>query len=233
VAEAMTPRTDVQAIEQDETIAKAVTIAVESGYSRYPVYRERIDDVVGMFYAKDALRLGQTGPDGNPAISSAAPVRKVMRAPLFVPENTGVIELLEQFKAGKVQMAVVLDEYGGTAGIITIEDILEEIVGDINDEYDADDEEAPVKVVEEGRVVEVSARERVEDVNECLGIELPEDGDYDTIAGFVFSELGRIPKVGESFACHGAEFRILSGDDRSLGRMRVVALESQDSAVER
>ena len=105
-----------------------------------------------------------------------------------------------------------------------------QIVGDISDEYDSE-EEASVKVVEEGRVVEVSARERVEDVNECLGIDLPEDGDYDTIAGFVFAELGRIPKVGETFHCHGAEFRILSGDDRRLGRLRVIALESQDSAA--
>jgi len=231
VGEAMTPRTDIVSIEDCTPLHEAVAIALRSGHSRYPVYRERIDDVVGVFYAKDALRVGQPPEEGQPAIDANTPVREMMRKPLFVPHNMGVVELLEQFKCGKVQLAVVSDEYGGTAGLISIEDILEEIVGDINDEYDADDDDTPT-VIEEGRILELSARERVEEVNVRLGTDLPEEGDYDTIAGFVFSELGRIPKVGETFSCHGVEFEILSADERRLDRLRVVALAPHHDSLE-
>lgn len=232
VAEAMTPRTDMVAIDETTPLRDAIAIALSSGHSRYPVYRDRVDDVVGVFYAKDALRLGQpesTEDSGETAatIGPETPISEMLRKPLFVPHNMGVIELLEQFKGSKVQLAVVSDEYGGTAGLITIEDIIEEIVGDIHDEYDAEDADA-LEVIEEGRVLELSARERVEEVNLRLGTDLPEDGDFDTIAGFVFAELGRIPSVGESFHCHGVEFRILTGDERRLGRLRVVALQPHE-----
>lgn len=227
VSEAMTPRTDIIALEARSSVSSAVGQAIETGHSRYPVYDEKIDNIVGVFYAKDALRLGCNSSE----MSADAPVRNLLREPLFVPENMGVVELLRRFKASKVQIAIVLDEYGGTAGLISIEDIFEEIVGDISDEYDLEEEE-PIVEVEAGRVLEISARTRVDDVNHRLHTELSENGDYDTIAGFVFSHLGRVPKVGETFQLDGVEFNILHADDRRLGRLRVVALASQPTDEE-
>lgn len=221
VSEAMTPRTDIVALEAGTLLSAAVQQAIETGHSRYPVYEDRVDNIVGVFYAKDALRLNKNGH-----AASDASVRNMLREPLFVPETMGVVELLRQFKASKVQIAIVLDEYGGTAGLISIEDIFEEIVGDISDEYDLDEEE-PIKVVEEGRVLEISARTRVDEVNDLLHTDLSETGDYDTIAGYVFSHLGRIPKVGETFQLDNVEFNILRADDRRLGRIRVAVLASR------
>jgi CBS domain containing-hemolysin-like protein len=131
-----------------------------------------------------------------------------------------VIELLERFKTSKIQMAVVLDEYGGTAGLITLEDLLEEIVGDISDEYDFEQEE-PIQVIEHGRIVEISGKARVDEVNAVLGIVIPADGEYDTVAGYLFTLLGKIPKVGEVHVADGVEFRVLRGDDRRIDRLRL------------
>ncbi|MHC4516741.1 MAG: hemolysin family protein, partial [Planctomycetota bacterium] len=152
VCEVMTPRTDVLAFEAALPLGEAVAKAVEAGHSRFPVYEDKMDNVVGVFYAKDALAyFGQNGT------AEGAQVKNIMRKPLFAPESMGVLDLLREFKAKKVQLAVVLDEYGGNAGLITIEDILEEIVGDISDEYDPDEEE-PIKIIENQRVIEVSGK---------------------------------------------------------------------------
>jgi len=214
VSEAMTPRTDVVAFEATTDIATAVSTAIQTGHSRYPVYEDKVDNVVGVFYAKDALpRLGNDS-------CAKGPVREVMRKPLFVPESMGVIELLRQFRATKLQMAIVLDEYGGTAGLISIEDILEEIVGDMSDEFDTDEEEA-IKVIEPNRLIELSGRVRVDELNEILKDAIPEDGEYDTVAGYVFTELGKIPCTGESVCIDGLEFEIVLADDRRIERMRV------------
>ncbi len=227
VSEAMTPRTDIVALEAGTSLSAAIQRAIETGHSRYPVYEEKVDNVLGVFYAKDALRLSQNGNQAG----TDAPVRTLLREPLFVPETMGVVELLRKFKSSKVQIAIVLDEYGGTAGLISIEDIMEEIVGDISDEYDLEEEE-PIKVVEEGRVLEISGRTRVDDVNHRLHTGMSENGDYDTIAGYVFSHLGRIPKVGETFQLDGVEFNVLRADDRRLGRLRVAALAGQSTDEE-
>lgn len=226
VSEAMTPRTDVVAFEASLPLNEAVTCATETGFSRYPVYEETVDHVVGVFYAKDALaRLGNGG-------DKQVAIRELMRQPLFVPESMGVVELLERFKGTKTQMAIVLDEYGGTAGLISVEDILEEIIGDIADEFDADEEE-PIKIITADRVLEISGRARVAEVNEALGCDIPENpGEYDTVAGYVFTILSKIPEKGETLEADGIQFLILESDDRRIRRMRMTLPEPQTSDQE-
>jgi CBS domain containing-hemolysin-like protein len=223
VGEAMTPRTDIVAFEASLDLETAVRKAIEAGHSRYPVYEDKIDRVVGVFYARDALARLSTG-------DKDVTVRDLMRKPLFVPESMGVSELLRRFKAGKLQMAIVLDEYGGTAGLISVEDILEEIVGDLQDEFDEDD--APIIVSEDHRRIEISGRARVGEVNEILGCEIPENPDYDTVAGYIFAMLGKIPKQGTIIELGNLEFTILGSDDRRIHRMRVSIVEPMTSKSE-
>ena len=149
-----------------------------------------------------------------------------MRQPLFAPESMSVLDLLREFKAQKVQLAVVLDEYGGNAGLITIEDILEEIVGDISDEFDRDEEE-PIKVIEDQRVIEVSGKARVEEASAMLEHRIPEGDDYDTVAGFVFNHLGRIPEVGTRFETEGVRYEVLRANGRRIGRLRLTLMQPQ------
>jgi CBS domain containing-hemolysin-like protein len=224
VSEAMTPRTDIYAFDAKMPLVQAVREAVAAGHSRFPVYNGSIDDVVGVFYAKDVLTRVAAEQD-----ITTIEVGSMCREPLFTPESMGVSELLREFRSKKVQMAIVLDEYGGTAGLITIEDILEEIVGDISDEYDPE-EEAAIKVLEDRRVIEVSGRTRVEEANDALQDEpIPEGGDYDTVGGFVFAHLGRIPEVGAAFESGGIEYRVLSTNGRRIGRLRLTRLMPQPS----
>jgi CBS domain containing-hemolysin-like protein len=221
VSEVMTPRTDVEAFQGGTDLREAVSKTVASGHSRYPVYEESIDKIVGVFYAKDALsRLA----NGTEPIA----IRSLLRKPLFVPESMRAIHLLEQFKATRTQLAIVLDEYGGTAGVVTIEDILEEIVGDISDEYDLDEEET-IKVVEKDKIVEITGRARVDEVNAALGTAIPEDAEYDTLAGLVFNRMGRVPEIGDCYRTHGVEITVLAADDRRISRLRVTVLEPQPS----
>ena len=180
----MTPRTDIIAADKNITLSGLKELIAESGHSRIPVYEETIDTVLGVLYAKDLLRLDPDQP------FEAA---KVMRSALFIPETKLLRDLLHQFQEQKVHIAVVLDEYGGTAGLITIEDILEELVGEIVDEYESE-EPVAIRRIDEN-TVEVDARMRIEDLNDELRLELPEDQDYETIGGFVFSTLGKIPQV--------------------------------------
>ncbi len=221
VSEVMTPRTDVLAFEAGLSLREAVARAVQAGHSRFPVYQDKMDNVVGVFYAKDALAyFGQNGT------AEGAQVKDIMRQPLFAPESMGVLDLLREFKTLKVQLAVVLDEYGGNAGLITIEDILEEIVGDISDEYDPDEEE-PIKVIEDQRVIEVSGKARVEEANALLKDRVPEGDDYDTVAGFVFNHLGRIPEVGTRFEADGIAYEVLRANGRRIGRLRLTLMQPQ------
>jgi len=228
VSAIMTPRTDVIALPADQTLAEALQLVTETGHSRYPVHAGRVDEVVGLLYAKDVLDVVNAGQP-----LSQRRVRDLMRKPLFVPETMGARDLLRQLKQAKVHIAIVLDEYGGTAGLITVEDILEEIVGDLADEFD-DEEEAELTVADDKSVVEVSGRARIADVNAALGgAELPEHDDYDTLAGYVFSRLGRIPKVSERVELDGIEFTVLRGDARRIDRLRLRVLlpERSDTPV--
>ncbi len=219
-SEIMTPRTDVVAFPREMPLSEAVHRAVDEGFSRYPVYEERIDRIVGVFYAKDALAL-----IADPDALEQRTVGEIARPALFVPEGMNLVELLRQLRATKRGMAIVLDEYGGTSGLVSLEDVLEEIVGEIQDEYDLH-EDPELQVVEPGHVIEVTGRTRVFEANEVLGSRIPEGEDYDTVAGYVFTTLDRIPKVGETVLLDGLEVRILEADARRIARMRLTLDES-------
>jgi len=213
--EIMTPRTDLFALPIETPWQEACARIVAAGHTRVPVYEGDIDNIVGVLYAKDLLHLV--------AQNRQVPLREIMRKPYFVPETKPLDDLLRQFKRRKVHIAIVLDEYGGTAGIATIEDLLEEIVGEIADEYDLEEPEEMERL--DDRTVEIDARMHIDDLNDALELELPEDEDYDTVAGFIFSELGYIPQVGEKLESHRARFAVLAADERRLVRLRVERLE--------
>ncbi|MEX0718850.1 MAG: hemolysin family protein [Planctomycetaceae bacterium] len=216
-AAVMTPRTDMVAIPATASLTEARERLLEAGHSRIPVIGESTDDIVGILYAKDLLRCLH---EGRTDVS----LTEIARDPLYVPETTGIDTLLETFKRERVHLAIVLDEYGGVAGLVTLEDILEEIVGDIVDEYDVA-EEIGVRPIGPG-ITEVDARVHIDDLNEQLALDLPEDGDYDTIGGFVCTELGRVPEPGESFHWKQLRFTVLEADKRKVDRVRVELDES-------
>jgi len=219
VAEIMTPRTEITALPDTATLVETKELIAREGHSRIPVYGENIDDVKGVLYAKDLLPLENAGP-----FQAAEMMRKVP----FVPETKRVADLLEQLRAEKVHLAIVLDEYGGTAGLVTIEDILEEIVGEIADEYEAPEPE-PIRRIDEN-TVEIDARVHIDELNEELKIELPEDEDYDTVGGFVFSELGKIPAAGEELHYQNLRIQVLDAGERKINRLRVQRILDETAA---
>jgi magnesium and cobalt exporter, CNNM family len=211
--EIMTPRTEVSGIEADTSLSEAVEIVILEGHSRYPVYKETIDNISGMLYAKDLLK-ELNRPEGSGDISH------YLRKPFFVPESKKLRSLLHNFQNQKVHVAVVLDEYGGTAGLVTIEDILEELVGEIVDEYEPPQPE-PIKKIDE-YTIEVDARYEVDELNDELDISIPEDEDYETIGGFIFAKLGHIPMTGETFEHENLQFTVIDAGERKINRLRIV-----------
>ena len=206
----MTPRTEMVAADKNVTLSQIKGLIAESGHSRIPVYEETIDVILGVLYAKDLLTRDQ---------DESFEVTRVMRSVLFIPETKLLRDLLHEFQEKKVHIAVVLDEYGGTAGLVTIEDILEELVGEIVDEYERE-EPVPIQRLDES-TVEVDARMRIDDLNDELNIELPEDEDYETIGGFVFSTLGKIPKVGEHCQHDNVGIQVVAAEPRRITRLRL------------
>ena len=211
--EIMTPRTDIVALEVSADLPTVIHTITEAGHTRLPVYEENIDRIVGLVYAKDLL----PGIGTDPA---SFRLRDHMRDVYFVPESKPLRTLLKEFQTQKLHIAVVLDEYGGTAGIVTLEDILEELVGEIDDEYDEQTEEAGVVTVDDN-TLDVDARTYVYDLNDRFELDLPDDDDYDTIGGFVFAQLGYIPKAGERFEYRNLKFEILTAEPRRIGRLRI------------
>jgi CBS domain containing-hemolysin-like protein len=197
VREVMVPRTDVVWIERGKSVRQALALALRSGFSRIPVVGENVDDVVGVVYLKDLVRRTQGSGDADKNLK----VGDVMRAAEFVPESKPVDELLREMQARRTHMAIVIDEYGGTAGLVTIEDVLEEIVGEITDEYDV--ERPPVEHLDDGRV-RVTARLPVEDLGELFGVELPDD-EVETVGGLLAQALGRVPIPGATAVVEGLE----------------------------
>ena len=211
----MTPRTDIVALAAETSVDEATARIVEAGHTRTPVYEDDLDHIIGILYAKDLL--------GSAAKASASGIRNILRKPYFVPETKPLDDLLREFKARKIHISVVLDEYGGTAGLVTIEDLLEEIVGEISDEYDRTEEALMQRI--DARSAEVDGRMYIDDLNDAMGLEIPEDADYDTAAGLIFTELGYIPTVGETLSAWGANFTVLGADERKITRIRVELTE--------
>jgi CBS domain containing-hemolysin-like protein len=187
--EVMVPRTDVVWIETGKTVRQALALALRSGFSRIPVIGENVDDVVGVVYLKDLVRRSQNGNDHR-----GPKVEELMRTPTFVPESKPVDELLRDMQAQRIHIAIVVDEYGGFAGLVTFEDLLEEIVGEIADEHDQF-QRPPVEELEDGSM-RVTARLPVEDLAELFDVELPEDDDVETVGGLLARALGRVPIEG-------------------------------------
>lgn len=210
--EIMTPRTDLVAIEVHSDLQTVLDVVKKAGHSRIPVYEENIDHIVGIVYAKDLLV--EIGRDPGQFC-----LRDRMREAYFVPETKPLRALLHEFQNQKLHLAVVLDEYGGTAGIVTLEDIIEELVGEIADEYE-ETPPASVKQVDEN-TIEVDARTYVDDLNDEYELNLPEDEDYDTLGGFVFSRLGYVPKTGERFDHKNLQFTIASAEPRRINRITI------------
>jgi len=214
----MTPRTDVVGIEKHSTLEQIRDIILSEGYSRYPVYDDSLDNIVGVLYVKDLLPLvGANGVD----VESEFKLREVVRPALFVPETKTLRDLLAEMQQRKVHMALCLDEYGGTAGLVTIEDILEEIVGEIQDEYELEEKAEPDIVRVDETTAEADGRAYIDDVNDALEIELPEDEDYDTIGGFVFAQLGHVPEVGESFDYEHLQITVLDAEKTKVNRVKI------------
>ena len=205
--EVMVPRPDVVWIEAHKSLRQALALALRSGFSRIPVVGNNIDDVVGIVYLKDLVRRTQ----GDDSAGSQL-VEELMRAPSFVPESKPVDELLRDMQARRIHMAVVVDEYGGTAGLVTIEDILEEIVGEIADEYDAD-QRPPVERLPDGSM-RVTSRLPVDDLAELFHLELPDEVDIDTVGGLLARELGRVPIPGAQATYAGLSLTAESTEGR-------------------
>ncbi len=213
--EVMTPRTEVDGLEISTDLDAIRAFILEVGHSRIPVYEESLDKIEGVLYAKDLIRYVGTGEPFD--------VRLVMRDPQFVPESKSVVELLAEFKQRQVHMAIVLDEYGGTAGLVTIEDILEELVGEIHDEYESERDDALIQTISEG-VAEVDARVDIDDLADHIGFDVPDDADYDTVGGFVFAQLGHIPDEGEAFEHDSVRFTVIQAERTRINQVRVEKL---------
>ena len=220
VRELMVPRIDIVGLSAESTLEKALQVAVAEGHSRIPVYEGTIDHIIGVLYAKDLLtRLDEANRQRQ--------VREIMRPAYFVPESKRASELLEELQRQKVHMAIVIDEYGGTAGLITIEDLLEEIVGEIQDEYDPEEEAEYQQIgADEYRF---DAGIHLVEVNELLDVELSTE-ESDTLGGYIFSVLGKVPQVGESFERDGLRFTVESLDGRRIEWVRVLRLPTEQPA---
>jgi len=216
----MTHRTDIIGVEAGEPLENAVKAAMEEGCSRLPVYEDDLDNIIGMIYIKDLLAyVGREMPGKTP--------RDVMREAYFVPESKRCGELLKEMTARHVQIAAVVDEYGGTAGLVTLEDVLEAIVGSIQDEYD--DEEEDISKIDESTFL-LEGATAVEEVEELTGVTLPE-GDYDTVAGFVIRELGYLPQAGErpEVEYRGLKFTVEEVEDRRVAVVKVEIGEREEA----
>jgi len=225
VASIMTPRTEIEGLEYTDDLAAIRSFIHEEGHSRVPVYEESLDHVVGVLYVKDLVRwIGADARDFK--------LRPLLRQPIRVPETKRVSDLLREFQRGKVHMAIVVDEYGGTAGLVTIEDVLEEIVGEIRDEHDTPEAgDQPLREIA-GGMIEAEGRCPIADVNARLELHLPEDEGFDTIAGFVLSVLGRVPETGATFESHGVRVRVLAATPTAVKRVAMERVAADGSAAE-
>jgi CBS domain containing-hemolysin-like protein len=215
--EIMVPRTEVVCARAEEvTLADIIALIVQSGHSRIPIYQENVDNIIGTLHAKDLLTYWDTDTVDFPAI---------VRPPYFIPETKKISEVLKDLRDKKSHMAIVIDEYGGTAGILTLEDIIEEIIGDVMDEYDA--EEKLIAENDDGSI-SVNARLDVEELEDYLHVELPE-GKFESVGGFVISLLGRVPDVGERVEYKNIAMIIEAANSRKIDRIRISSIDAGEN----
>ncbi len=213
VAMVMTPRSKIDALEMSTSWHDAVEHVVDSGRTRIPIYDKKLDQIVGLLFAKDLLR------ESLRSESKRKPLKKLLRAPLFVPETKNLAAMLKQFLRGRTHLAVVQDEYGGVAGVVTIEDVLEEIVGEIEDETDTA-RDVDINVLQRG-VAEVSGSVHVSRLNQEFGLDLPEDEDFDTLAGLILHELNEVPRPGHTLSLPRFDLEIVSANRRQVQKIRI------------
>lgn len=223
VREVMVPRTDILALEVNSSIEEVIKLVVDEGHSRVPAYDETIDKVVGIVYAKDLLKHLISKKESQE-------IRDIMRKPLFVPETKSIDELFKELKSKRIHIAIVVDEYGGTSGLVTIEDLIEEIVGDIQDEHDAEEEEFS-KVGEDSYIAD--ARIDIDDLSEKLDIEIPKE-DYDTLGGFLVHMSNNIPSVMDEIKYKNIVFTVIEADERKVSKvaMKILPETVNDTKVD-
>jgi len=219
VREVMIPRIDVIALESTATVDQAVDLALECGFSRIPVYEESIDNIIGVFYTKDMLK--QLRDNHGPQS-----VRTVVRPAYFVPETKKLDDLLHEIRQKRVHMVIVIDEYGSVAGLVTIEDLVEEIVGDIQDEFDH--EEMLYEQITENEFI-FSAKISVDEFNDIMGTKLERE-DYDTLGGFLYAQLDKIPLVGDTITYENYRFQVLTTRGRRITKVQIELLSRQEAA---
>jgi len=220
VAEIMTPRPDMVSIDIDDPIEKTIGVALKSGRSRLPVFRETRDDIVGVLYVRDLIAALAPAKEGEGPPST----KDLMRQPYFVPETMLTSNLLRHFQERTTTIAVVVDEYGGTAGLVTIGDIVDMIVGEVRDQHEPQRE--PEVIVIDDHTLEADARTPVRRLNEDFGVDIPESDEYDTVAGYLCTTLGRVPQTGDRHASGGIEVHVLEANERRVERVRITTKSS-------
>jgi CBS domain containing-hemolysin-like protein len=230
VHEVMVPRIAMVTLDADATIGEAIDAIVAEGHSRIPVYENSVDEIVGIVYAKDLLPFLKVSAPEPPQL------RSLLRTPVFVPESMTVDDLLHELQRRKVHIAIVLDEYGGTAGLVTIEDLLEEIVGEIQDEYDV---EEPMIVKLSDDEARVDGRASVDDLAEIFETQVPleDEDEYDTVGGLIYHRIGGVPKPGDQVAVDGLTLTVETTDGRRVSKVLVVrsheATDVEDDEADR
>jgi magnesium and cobalt transporter len=214
VRDIMIPRAQMVFVRRDDPFSKLLPVVVESGHSRFPVMDEDRDDIVGILLAKDLLRLYSSD------VRERFDIREYMRPVVFVPEAKRLNVLLKEFRRNRNHMALVVDEYGGVSGLVTIEDVIEQIVGEIDDEFDVEDDHNIRKEAE--RQFTVRGVTRIDEFNEYFGAHLSEEEGFDTVAGLLMKEFGRLPRRGDAATIDGFEFRVTRADRRRIDALRVV-----------
>ncbi|MBI4825611.1 MAG: HlyC/CorC family transporter [Nitrospirae bacterium] len=217
VSEAMVPRTEVVAIPEDAVVADVLDLVNEKGYSRYPVIRENVDNIIGMLYVKDILR-----KMAKEEVTPQTNITGLVRDAYYIPESKMVTSLLDDMQKNKFQIAVVIDEYGGTAGIITLEDMIEEIVGGLQDEFEAIEAEKEVEIVDESTFV-VSGSTSIDEINSLVGLQLDSE-EFNTIGGFLFGLFGHLPKVGEQVKFRNVRLLILEMDGKKIEKIKITKI---------
>lgn len=217
--EVMTPRTSLFMLDGEQTIDEIWDDLIESGYSRIPVYGEDLDDIIGVLYIKDIISYVKEG-------KTDIQIKTILREGYFVPDTKSIVEILDEFRSTQVHMAIILDEYGGTVGLVTIEDLIEEIIGEIKDEYDLN-EEAEIQKVDENSY-KVDARINVEDLNKELHIKIPESEDYESLGGYVLDILGRVAEVDDIVEYQNIQMKVLEVEKLRVVKILITIMEERN-----